>query len=165
MVRFQWVSRSLSPRKWGLITSAASALVMPGYRPLINPKAERAADDLGGDEVRNRRRSDPGETVGEHATDRDGRVGEAGRTGEEVGRADVGPDRCGRRWDLPERARAKITKIKPTVARTSEMKCGPVARCLVEMEMAASRTSRWPRSPRRCTQRPERAGRRRRPST
>ena len=36
------------------------------------------------------------------------------------------------------RARAKITRIRPTVATTSESQCGPIARCLVEMEMAAS---------------------------
>ena len=29
----------LASARWGSMTSAASALVMPGYRPLINPKA------------------------------------------------------------------------------------------------------------------------------
>ena len=36
------------------------------------------------------------------------------------------------------RARAKITRIRPSVATTSESQWGPVARCFVEMEMAAS---------------------------
>src|SRR5215469_12881474 len=36
-----------------------------------------APDDLRGDERRGRRRSDPGERVGEHPADRDRRVGEA----------------------------------------------------------------------------------------
>src|SRR5580700_736069 len=46
------------------------------------------------------------------------------------------PTAAGARWDRPDRARAKITRIRPTVASTSDKKCGPLARCLVEMEMA-----------------------------
>ena len=41
-------------------------------------------------------RRDTGEGVREHPPDADRRVGEACRAGEEVGRADVGPHRCGR---------------------------------------------------------------------
>jgi hypothetical protein len=37
----------------------------------------------------------------------------------------------------PERARAKITSSRPNVATISERKCAPLARCLVEMLMAA----------------------------
>ena len=59
----------------------------------MTPKASDSADDLGGDEDRDRGRGDPGEGVGEHPPDGDGRVGEAGRAGEEVGRSDVGADR------------------------------------------------------------------------
>src|SRR5215469_18032920 len=54
---------------------------------------ERTADDLGGDERRDRRGGDAGEGVREHPPDGDRRVGEAGRGGEEVRRADVGADR------------------------------------------------------------------------
>ena len=55
--------------------------------------ATSAADDLGGDERPGPRRRDPGEGVGEHPSDGDGGVGEAGRAREEVGGADVGADR------------------------------------------------------------------------
>src|ERR1700684_325757 len=48
------------------------------------------------------------------------------------------PTAAGARWDRPERAKAKMTSIRPTVATTSESQCGPDARCFVEIEMAAS---------------------------
>ncbi len=35
------------------------------------------------------------------------------------------------------RASAKITRMSPAVATNSDTQCGPVARCLVEMEIAA----------------------------
>src|SRR5215468_9623197 len=54
---------------------------------------QRAADDLGGDERRDRRGGDAGEGVREHPPYGDRRVGEAGRGGEEVCRPDVGSDR------------------------------------------------------------------------
>ena len=146
---FSGSRRSVSPRRCGSMMSAASALVMPGYRPLISPKASDTADDLGRDEARDRRRRDAGEGVGEHAPDGDGRVGEAGRAGEEVGRADVGADggrgevgrgRCGpgrrspgsgRPWPRPRRASAARWP-----GAWSRWRSRP------------RRTSRWPRSPR-----------------
>ncbi len=39
--------------------------------------------------------------------------------------------------DRPERASAKITRISPAVAMTSDRKCAPDARPLAEMETAA----------------------------
>src|SRR6516164_9800769 len=39
--------------------------------------------------------------------------------------------------DRPERAKAKITSNRPSVATTSERKCAGEARCLVEISMAA----------------------------
>jgi hypothetical protein len=39
-------------------------------------------------------------------------------------------------WDRPERASAKITRISPAVAMTSDRKCAPDARCVAEMETA-----------------------------
>ena len=66
-------------------------------------EGHQAADDLSRDEVGDGRRCDARETVGEHAPDGDGRVGEAGRTREEVGGTDVGAH-CG--WSEARAARA-----------------------------------------------------------
>ena len=46
------------------------------------------------------------------------------------------PTAAGALRDRPERARAKITRISPAVAMTSNRKCAPEARCLVEMDTA-----------------------------
>src|SRR5580692_12808278 len=54
-----------------------------------------AAGDLRGDERRDGSGRDACEGGGEHAADGDGRIGEAGRGGEEVGGADVGAHRGG----------------------------------------------------------------------
>src|SRR5690348_260623 len=54
---------------------------------------ERPADDLRADEAEYRVRGDPGEGVGEHPADGDGRVGEAGGGREPVRRADVSAHR------------------------------------------------------------------------
>ena len=61
----QRVSRSFSPRKWGSMTSAASALVMPRVQALDQPERKCTADDLGRDEARDRRGGDAGEGVGD----------------------------------------------------------------------------------------------------
>src|SRR5215469_15787491 len=64
-----------------------------GVEALDDGDGQAAADELGGEEGRRGCRRDAGEGVGEDPADGDGRVGEAGRGGEEVGRADVGADR------------------------------------------------------------------------
>jgi hypothetical protein len=46
-------------------------------------------DHLSNDEGRYRRRGDAGKCVAEHAANGDGRVGEAGRAGEEIRRSDA----------------------------------------------------------------------------
>ena len=48
------------------------------------------------------------------------------------------PIAAGARWERLDRARAKITRIRPMVATTSDTQCGPEARCLVEIDTAAS---------------------------
>ena len=48
------------------------------------------------------------------------------------------PTAAGARCDRPVRARAKITRTRPTVATTSESQWAPVALCFVEMDSAAS---------------------------
>src|SRR5215475_7828080 len=55
--------------------------------------ADRAADELGGDESERRRGRDPRVGVGEGPADGDGRVGEGGGGGEPVRRADPGAHR------------------------------------------------------------------------
>ena len=63
-----------------------------GVEEADEPEGEPGADELHDDEHRRRRRFDAGEAVRQRAGDGDGRVGEAGRRGEEVGAADPHAD-------------------------------------------------------------------------
>ena len=70
-------------------------VLAPGYRA-DEGEAGHGADELGRDERKDGGGCDPREGVGEHAADRDGRVGERRRAGEPVGGTEVGADRRGR---------------------------------------------------------------------
>ena len=78
----------------------ASGFAFAGASSRTSEVSDGTADQLGTDEPRHRARGDAGKGVAEHPADRDGRVREARRAREEVGRADVGRYRDRDRRDL-----------------------------------------------------------------
>ena len=117
---------------------------MAGYSALMTATASAPPMICAAMKAEHRGRGDPGEGVGEHPADGDGRVGEAGGGGEPVRRADVGADR---RRGGPAPARTGPGRRSPAAARavamTSDRKCAPEARCLAEMVTAGSANIRF----------------------
>src|SRR5215469_15302757 len=114
------IPASLPPIMTRCMTSFPSTWGEVGIQGPDHHHRQRAADDLGGDERRDRRGGDAGEGVREHPSDGDRRVGEAGRGGEEVRRPDVGADRrCGGSGP-PGPGCRKVPKLNPMGANNMD---------------------------------------------
>ena len=108
---------------------AASAGVMAGYSALITTAARTppiicAAMKLGTDDG-----AIPAKVGREHPADGDGGIGEAGRGGEEIRRADVGADSRGREPAAPGPGQREDHQQQPGRAMTSDRKWAGAARC------------------------------------
>lgn len=106
----------------------------PRIEPPDGEQAKVQAEQLGGHKTRHGPGRDTGEGVGDRAGQRQGRIREGGRAGEEVAGTDIRGDRGGAADVRPERASANTRSTRPAVATASDRGRAPLERRVCDQE-------------------------------